>query len=123
VANTVTLPFPAFYYPTFGDGEEPLAYCGSASTVGKALQLAAASPSGPSGSAAWNSTKVRMDVPWTAKFTFVIPAGTTAQGFTFAIQNQAASARGGDGMNLGVGGWAWRWAPCRRRWPMANRTM
>lgn len=104
MTSTVTLPFPAFYYSTFGGGAEPLTYCGLASVVGNALQLAAASPAAPSANAVWNSTQMRMDIPWIAKFTFVVPVGTTAQGLTFAIQNQAAGALGAGGMNLGVSG-------------------
>jgi hypothetical protein len=104
MANTVTLPFPAFYYPTFGAGLAAPTCCGVASIVGNALQLAAASPPGDSSAAAWNPTPVRMDLAWVAKFTFVIPAGTTAQGFTFAIQNQGPAVYGGADMNLGVAG-------------------
>jgi len=104
VTNTVALPFPGFYYPTLGASAASLTCLGSATTVGNALQLGAASPTGPTSSAAWNSAQVRMDIPWTSTFTFTIPAGTTVEGFAFAIQNQALGATGGSGMNLGAGG-------------------
>jgi Legume lectin domain/Bacterial lectin len=104
VTNTVTLPFPAFYYPTLGASAASLTCLGFATTVGNAVQLGAASPAAPTSSAAWNSAQVRMDIPWTSEFTFTIPAGTIVEGFAFAIQNQALDAMGEAGMNLGLTG-------------------
>ena len=54
MTSTLTLPFPAFYYPTFGGGAGPLTYMGVATTVGNALQLVPGGAANTPGGAAWN---------------------------------------------------------------------
>ena len=75
---------------------------GKAAITGTALSLTTTSPTFQVASA-WYPTALNVQ-KFTTNFTFQLSAGSpTADGFTFAIQNNSTAAIGGSGGNLGYG--------------------
>ncbi|HXO12601.1 MAG TPA: hypothetical protein VN871_09595, partial [Mycobacterium sp.] len=98
------LPSTMFSYPSFSAPDGPsLNLMGNAKIVGNALSLVATTDPVDPG-VAWYPAKVRIDLPWTTKFSYQIPAsGGSPEGLAFVIQNQSAGAIGAAGPYLGFG--------------------
>lgn len=79
---------------------------GTAATVSGVTRLSSATGIVPSSGAAWTATQQVLAPGFAAEFDFRISPQTagSGEGFAFVMQNVGATARGGDGGNLGYGG-------------------
>jgi hypothetical protein len=100
-ATQTTSPAPTVSFASGFSSTAGLSLVGAASVTGGALQVTLA-PTTQSKGAAWFSTPVNVSA-FTTDFNFKL-LNPKADGFTFTIQNQSASAIGPAGSGLGYGG-------------------
>jgi hypothetical protein len=106
LSDPAPLPSTLFSYPDFTAPSGPsLNLLNQAQISASALQLVANDESGLTDGAAWYANPVDVETGWESQFTYQVPAsGGAPEGLAFVIQGQSATARGGDGPNLGFAG-------------------